>query len=411
MWHWCAVVLLCCATAHAQIPQHLTSAQYGEDFDQVWRFVTEKYCCFDQKATDWERVRERYRPEAERAADTHAFVAVLEGALDELYDAHTHLTVNLASSWRLPPFDMWAEWRSGKAIITDVRPGSPAAHAGIIPGDEIVSMNSKPIVKIAAERLPKTLRHSDPAAEAWALRSAISGRHDGKRVFEIRTRSGEVKTYSPDDAVHEADKPAVSSKRMEGNLGYIRISSFADEVAIGQFDRALEELKQTRALIVDVRDNHGGDTAVSRPIMGRFLRERKQYAWMARRDGKGLGKRWREFVEPRGPWTYTRPEVVLTNHFSESTAEGFAMGMQGIKRAVAVGTPMAQLGAGTAHATLSNSKIGVQVSAEPVYDVSGRSRDEFVPAVTVDLTRADFSGSRDPILDAAMEYLRNRMAR
>ena len=89
----------------------------------------------------------------------------------------------------------------------------------------------------------------------------------------------------------------------------------------------------------------GGDTAIAVPILGRFLREKRQYAWMARRDGDRLGRRWAEFVEPRGPWTYEAKVVVAVDRFSVSMAEGFAMAMDGMKRGTVVGTRMAGLGA------------------------------------------------------------------
>ena len=109
-------------------------------------------------------------------------------------------------------------------------------------------------------------------------------------------------------------------------LGYIRISSFADAGAVARFDKALESLRDVRGLIIDVRQNGGGDTAVARPMMGRFVRERTAYARMRRRDGVGLSEAWTEYVDPVGPFTFTRPVVVLTSHWSGSMAEDFRWG-------------------------------------------------------------------------------------
>jgi hypothetical protein len=95
--------------------------------------------------------------------------------------------------------------------------------------------------------------------------------------------------------------------------------------------------------------------------------------------------------------------VVLVNHFSESMAEGFAMGLDGMKRATVVGTPMSGLGAGIAHTSLESSGIGVQISAEPVFHVGGAPRSRFQPRVLVDLAAA--AGDPDPILCAALRLL------
>jgi carboxyl-terminal processing protease len=202
--------------------------------------------------------------------------------------------------------------------------------------------------------------------------------------------------------------PAVEWRRLDHGIGYVRIASFGDDTAVEAFDRALEALRTARAIVIDVRDNPGGDTAVARPIMGRLIDRRQQYAWMARRDGATLGRRWPEYVDPRGPWTYQGPVAVLVNHFSESMAEGFAMGLAGMKRATVVGTRMGGLGAGLARATLSRSGIGVQISAEPVYQIGGAPRDAFMPDVLVDPASAR---GVDPILDAALAHLGRRAAR
>jgi C-terminal processing protease CtpA/Prc len=59
--------------------------------------------------------------------------------------------------------------------------------------------------------------------------------------------------------------------RLPSGYGYIRIVSFErrDDIA-DEFDRALEELKHTPGLIIDVRDNHDGSGASQARIIGRL---------------------------------------------------------------------------------------------------------------------------------------------
>jgi predicted metalloprotease with PDZ domain len=73
------------------------------------------------------------------------FITLLERVLDELYDPHTHLKVNTNRSSRSIPtgLDVWAEWKNGKAIITQLRRGFNAEQAGLEVGMEIVSINRK----------------------------------------------------------------------------------------------------------------------------------------------------------------------------------------------------------------------------------------------------------------------------
>ncbi len=141
----------------------------------------------------------------------------------------------------------------------------------------------------------------------------------------------------------------VSWQLLPENVGVIFIRSFASSEAVTLFDAALSELQTTDALIIDVRNNGGGDTSVARPIMGRFINVASTYVRMAKREGAALGEQWDELVEPRGPWTYEKPVVVAVDRFSVSMAEGFAIGMHGLGRAEVVGTRMAGVRTQAAH--------------------------------------------------------------
>ncbi|WP_254602562.1 S41 family peptidase [Sphingomonas bacterium] len=183
-----------------------------------------------------------------------------------------------------------------------------------------------------------------------------------------------------------AKLPDVESRLLPGGYGYVVIRSFADQAVVEAFDAALLRFRDTPGLVIDVRQNGGGDTAVARPIMGRFIAERTPYARMRRRDGDHLSDPWTEVVDPRGPFTYTAPVAVLTTRWSASMAEGFPMGMRGIGRATIVGTPMMRLGAGVFPLHLDRTGIQLQYSAEPVYDVHDRARSLLEPDVPVSPT-------------------------
>lgn len=78
------------------------------------------------------------------------------------------------------------------------------------------------------------------------------------------------------------------------------------------------------------------------------------------------------------------------------------MGMSGIGRARGVGRPMMRLGAGIWPFRLDRTGLTGHYSAEPVYDVNDRPRDDFRPHV---VTRAG-----EDILQAGMAELRRMMA-
>ena len=91
------------------------------DFDEIWRTLDERYCFFHLKATDWAKARVLYRPKAIASEDIDGFREVVRQLLAELYDPHTHVNDLPEGAQRTPPFDIWAEWHGGRAMVFDVR--------------------------------------------------------------------------------------------------------------------------------------------------------------------------------------------------------------------------------------------------------------------------------------------------
>ena len=367
--------------AFAAEPSH--DVTYRDDFDELWRTLGERYCFFGEKRTDWDKVRTLYRPKAIAAENIDSFTIVVRQVLGELYDAHTHLSNPPDGAPRWPPFDLVVQRDDGQVRIAAVEEGSAAAAAGLGVGDCIVAIGGSPVDNIAAALMPRCLTSPDPAADRYSFGVAVAGYRGRSRQFTIKPASGGDSRTIALPIKKWPDQLDIESRKLAGAIGYIIIRSFADMATIARFDQALASLREAPGLIIDVRGNGGGDTAVARPIMGRFITERKPYALMRRREGKGLSRPWTEHVDPRGPFTYTKPVVVLANQWSGSMAEGFPMGMRGIGRGLVVGTRMMGLGAAVFPIHLDRTGIQAQYSAEPVYDTNDMPRWRMRPDVEV----------------------------
>lgn len=413
--------LLVCLLAGAATPAQtsFTRKQYEEDFDHLWQSVADGYAYFDRKQTDWQRVREIYRPRIGDIKTPREFVLLLETVLEELYDFHTHLSVNTATSPRLVPSgtDMWAEWRGERAFITEVRPDTSAALSGVRPGMQVVAINGIDINEAVKNRLGRSLRTIDTEAKNWALRALLAGRRNEKRRLEVIS-DGRRRAIAVDDSLAAVDpsaNPVLAFRRMDGDIGYIRINnSLGNTDLIGQFDDALARLRDTRGLILDLRDTpSGGNTMVARGIMGRFIRREMPYqkhSIPSEERRFGTRRSWIELVSPRGEFAYTQPLVVLVNHWTGSMGEGLTIGLDGMGRATVVGTEMAGLIGATSTIRLPNTAIGVTFPTEKLFHIGGRPRESFVPPVYVNLfVLAATPNGEDIILQQGLRVLRSKM--
>ena len=396
---WLATGALAAAT--------LSPRQQGEDFDAMWRAVDANYAYFEHGRDAWKRARQTWRPRAANAVSRDAFVAALEGALGELRDDNVFLSERSAAASRRIPFetDLWARWKDGAAVVEAVRTFGDADVAGLRPGVVITRVGNVPVGQAVRERLgaaPATASALD-----GALRRVLAGPRKGAQRLEVRDgrRTATLEIERVEGA--HGNGAAIIGRRMgnERDIGYLRVRVGAnDERLADHFDGALHYLMDTRALILDLRENAGpGSREATQAILGRFVAA--DMPWQIR-ERRGQ-PRTTDTVAPRGGVPYRAPVVVLVDRWTAGEGEALAAGLSAVARAQIVGTYTAGLRGELRAATLPHSGIEVRFPGEKAFLVSGEPRDTLRPAVLVDLT-APSGGPGDPILYRALKLLERR---
>ena len=398
------------AATSVPVSDERSSQQYEQDFDYFWEEFDKNYAYFDQKQTDWNKVKAIYKPLAANVSSKIEFIALLEKVLDELYDSHTHLKVNTKRSPRLVPsgLDVWAEWQDGTALITDLRSGFSVEQAGLKAGMKIISMNGMAIKDAVAKKIGASLKSVDPDVMNWALRAALAGTRDVQRVIVAQSNNDAPITYELDMPAHNTvdryqPSAMVEARSFDNGVGYLKINDLGADETVAAFDKALEKFKSSRGLILDLRATQsGGDTSVAEPIMGRFIEKRMPYQ-------KGIptsGKSWTKHVSPHGSWQFRAPLVVLVSHWTASMGEGMAIGFDAMQRATIVGTKMARLNGAVFDLKLPRTGIRVNYAGEKLFHIDGTPRENFVPPQLVDLVKAaSESETSDAILAAGLNLL------
>ena len=134
----------------------------------------------------------------------------------------------------------------------------------------------------------------------------------------------------------------VRSGTTAANVGYLRIANFAGGPWESEVDDALERLSAggVRTLIVDVRDNGGGQYKLAASIAGRFADRTRTFGYLRYRNGRGHGDFTNfiaETVSPAGPRQFNGRVYVLTNRRALSSAEDFVLAMRVLPTVTVVG--------------------------------------------------------------------------
>jgi carboxyl-terminal processing protease len=202
-------------------------------------------------------------------------------------------------------------------IVAGVTTGSPARQSGLLTGDRILEINGAPTAGAAESELrsffaPRESREIRLRCESW-----------GSAPREL-TIAGAV-----------LEDPSLVYNAFPHGVGYIRLPRFVPNTT-GEISQAIRALtvEGTHVLLLDLRDNPGGDLEPALRTVDLFVGEKEDPILT------------QVFAGGRSVWTQAQPEpltdvplVVLVNRFTASAAEVVTAALQDFGRALVIGEP------------------------------------------------------------------------
>ncbi|MBO7116359.1 MAG: S41 family peptidase [Prevotella sp.] len=195
---------------------------------------------------------------------------------------------------------------------------------------------------------------------------------------------------------------------LDDNIGYIRYESCQDPIGEGNLDDVLSYFALCRGIIIDVRNNSGGDLTNAEKLAARFVHEKTLVGYMQHKTGKGhqdFSSMEPQYLEPSSNLRWHKPVCVLTNRSVFSAANEFTSMMHALPNVKIVGD---KTGGGSGMPMSSSLPNGwsVRYSACPMYD-KDKQQTEFgiEPDYNVQLTDEDTMKGIDTIIEAARKLL------
>ena len=268
--------------------------------------------------------------------DAHRLIMAAITGMVQAADPHSYVVASvrldaekerLRQEGKLVPVPLSFTYVGGAPVVVGIVPGSAAASADILPGDELVAIEGKPVRAESAFELDVTLAGTRRAPVTLTFERR---RADGSLVQLVRT----VQRERTDEIT-----AVPAAFMLDGETGYLRITAFENLKVADDVHDALGRLEGAgmRRLVLDLRDNPGGIVREAARVAGEFLpKGTLLYTQSGRKaDVADTGRVERSF------WSQEKryPMVLLVNQGSASASELVAGALQDHDRALVAGRP------------------------------------------------------------------------
>lgn len=394
-----------------------------ESFDYVWTTIYQKHFDTTFGGLDWPAIRDELRPKVEVATS-------IEEVRDILWDMIGRLGL---SHFAIIPSDLYqnidgppkkgdaggetgidARVTDGQAIVVRVAAQSPAEAAGVKPGWIISTVGDEqiePILASIAEKAANDKHRNYYLARAVVgrLRGAIGDSititftdgddHTVVKTLELIAPNGKKAVYGNLPPFYLN----IDVDTLENGIGYFGFSCFFDPTTLmSAFNKAMKSFMDAPGLIIDVRGNPGGIGSIAIGMSGWLINEKNYYlGTLSTRDTE-----LKLIVNPR-PKTFNGPVAILVDALSGSSAEFLSGGLQDLGRARIFGARTVGAALPSAIEKLPNGD-GFQYVFANYISRSGRplEGDGVTPDQPVTITREALLAGHDPVVDAAIEWIR-----
>ena len=322
---------------------------------RLWAGVSRNFAFMERVKVDWDSLYvANMKPMAEAAdsGDDERTGELLQLMAARLGDGHTFVYGYDRRKCHTPLSTVMLDGR----VYVDKVLSPELEEQGIRRGMELVSVNGIPVVEYGQTRVMPYISSSTPQ---WSEHATFNGynllaakKGETMHMTFRNGKKGLEADYTPDGNFRPNSPRAIEFSMLKNNVGLLRINNFMDADFREQFDNIYPAILKTRALIIDLRGNEGGNSGNGDHILRHLSSDTiKTGAWtspayipafaswsMEQPVHHGAGNSLAPVTDRP---VYDRPAVLLVDGGTFSAAEDFTAAFRGMGRGKIVGAPTA----------------------------------------------------------------------
>jgi carboxyl-terminal processing protease len=296
-------VLINSRSAFAQIDTvaNLSSADKLYGLGKFWSEASYNFAYFDHAKINWDSTYRAYIPKVLATKNTWEYYLVMSRFCALLKDGHTNidfpvplLTHKSRYKW------IYIENFDKRFFVTDM----PVQYKDQVPlGSEVISVDGVPAKEYAEKEIIPYISSSTEHV-LWDNAAAMMFYGtDSAQVWHLKLRTPkggmisynyQFHTYGTKWTRRTGNTPyKVLDFKMIDNIGYVKINTFGDDTLTTLFKAILPQLYTCKAVILDIRNNGGGDTGLGVQVL-KYFTDQKQLigsAWRTR-DNRSAFRAW-----------------------------------------------------------------------------------------------------------------------
>ena len=321
-----------------------------KNFKVLWETFNKRYPFFQLRNVNWKKQHDTYRSKVTSKTSDDELFEIFCQMLDPLNDGHIELKAKASAH------------RKKRYFTPEKKPRF---------WQEFTTREIEQLFKTTEKTLVDNCFGRPAATNAWMLRYCRSRKFGYIRILELE---------------------GVSKRRLTAAL-----------------DKIARDFRDLKGIIIDIRDNPGGEDSIAIAIINRFC-DRKRVAFH-RKTKIGPGKddftplkTW--YLEPQGDVQFTRPIVLLTCDSVFSGGEAFALAIKELPHVTIIGDHTNGIFSYQLEKKLPNGweyclSYQVYLSADMVcYEGKGVPVD-----IEVFNKKADIKNGIDPLITRALEVI------
>lgn len=199
---------------------------------------------------------------------------------------------------------------------------------------------------------------------------------------------------------------------LKDNIGYVYYPDFSAGVGEGNLDEMMLYLAVCNGLIIDVRNNGGGNLTTASRLAARFTNQRILTGYIQHKTGPGhsdFSTPEPVYLDPSDGVRWQKPVVVLTNRHAYSATNDFVNSMNCCPQVTLLGDRTGG-GSGLPFSSELPNGWAVRFSASPMLDAEKQQIEFGIdPDIKLDMTDEDKNHGLDTLIEAARAWL-NRSA-